>query len=84
MKSQEEPGGAGMTPTRAISRDEFEFAVDQWVIGRNGERNRAIIKRRYIDGIGFEPLAEEFDLSVSQVKRIVYKEEKKVLAHLWD
>lgn len=39
----------------------------------HSERNRAILKRRLIDGICFEPLAEEFDLSVRQVKYIVYK-----------
>lgn len=31
------------------------------------------MKRRMIDGICFEPLAEEFDLSVRRVKAIVYK-----------
>lgn len=46
----------------------------------HSERDRAILKRRLIDGICFEPLAEEFDLSVSQIKRIVYKGEKKVFA----
>lgn len=44
----------------------------------HSERDRAIMKRRLIDGICFEPLAEEFDLSVSQVKRIVYKLEQKI------
>lgn len=44
----------------------------------HNERNRAILKRRYIDGICFEPLAEEFDLSVRQVKNIVYKSEQKL------
>lgn len=39
----------------------------------HSERDRAILKRRFIDGICYEPLAEEFDLSVSQIKRIVYK-----------
>ena len=37
------------------------------------ERNRAILKRRLIDGICYEPLAEEFDMSVRQVKNIVYR-----------
>lgn len=37
------------------------------------ERNRRILKRRLIDGICYEPLAEEFELSVIQVKRIVYR-----------
>ena len=39
----------------------------------HSERNRAILKRRLIDGICYEPLAEEFNLSVRQVKQIVYK-----------
>lgn len=41
----------------------------------HSERNRAILKRRLIDGLTYERLAEEFDLSVTQVKRIVYKGE---------
>lgn len=40
------------------------------------ERNRDILKRRLIDGVYFEPLAEEFGLSVRQVKNIVYRETK--------
>lgn len=39
-------------------------------------RNRDILKRRLIDGICFEPLAEEFGLSVRQVKNIVYRATK--------
>ena len=39
----------------------------------HSERDRAILKRRYIDGICFEPLAEEFAMSMRQVKRIVYR-----------
>ena len=48
-------------------------AIDEHV---HNERDRKILKRRYIDGICYEPLAEEFDLSVTRVKRIVYKYEK--------
>ena len=42
----------------------------------HNERDRAILKRRLIDGICFEPLAEEFNLSVRQVQNIIYKSEK--------
>ena len=34
------------------------------------EKHRRIIERRLVDNITMERLAEEFDLSVSQVKRI--------------
>ena len=64
------------------SRTQIETAIDEWIVGKNAERDRKILKRRLIDGICFEPLAEEFDLSVIQIKRIVYKHEKKLLRYL--
>lgn len=39
----------------------------------HSERDRAMLKRRLIDGICFEPLAEEFDLSVRHTKEIIYR-----------
>lgn len=44
----------------------------------HNERNRAILKRRLIDGICFEKLAEEFDMSVRQMKNIIYREQEKL------
>lgn len=54
-------------PNSGISR-----LIDEHINGRNAERNRAILKRRLIDGICFEPLAEEFNISTRQCKRVVY------------
>lgn len=62
-----------------MSRTDIEWLIDEWV---HNERDRKILKRRLLDGICFEPLAEEFDLSVRQVKRIVYVSEDKVFAHV--
>ena len=56
-----------------ITSKDIERAIDLYIIGRHAERNRKILRRRLIDGICFEPLAEEFDMSVRQIKRIVYK-----------
>ena len=61
------------------SRSELTTAIDEWILN---EKHRAILKRRLLDGVCFEPLAEEFDLSVSQVKRIVYKLEQKIFQFL--
>lgn len=61
-----------------LSRTEVENLIDEWIIGRNAERNRKILKRRLLDGILLEPLAEEFDLSVTQIKNIIYKGEKQL------
>jgi AraC-like DNA-binding protein len=48
----------------------------------HSERDRAILKRRLIDGCCFEPLAEEFSMSDRQIKRIVYKLQKQLFKHL--
>lgn len=61
-----------------LTRTEVEAKIDELIIGRYAQRDRAILKRRLLDGICFEPLAEEFELSVSQVKRIVYKAQNKL------
>jgi hypothetical protein len=61
-----------------FTRTEINNMIDEYVVGRNAERNRAILKRRFIDGICYEPLAEEFDLSVRQVKVIVSKYARKL------
>lgn len=61
------------------SRSELEHTIDEWILS---ERDRKILKRRLLDGICYEPLAEEFDMSVSQIKRIVYKRENELYKHL--
>jgi hypothetical protein len=62
-----------------LSRSQWEALIDEWIFS---ERDRAIIKRRLLDGICFEPLAEEFYLSVQQTKTIVYKAQEKLFKHL--
>lgn len=49
-------------------RSVWEHIIDEWIFS---ERDRMIIKRRMLDGITFERLADEFELSVRQVKTIV-------------
>ena len=62
-----------------LSRSGIEHLIDEWIFN---ERDRAILKRRLLDGIKFEPLAEEFDLSVRQVKNIVYHSEEKLVTKI--
>lgn len=62
-----------------LSRTEIEALIDEWI---HNERNRAILKRRLLDGIYYEPLSEKFDLSVRQVKSIVYKAEEKLFSKI--
>ncbi len=48
----------------------------------HSERDRKILERRLIDGITFERLAEEFDMSVSQMKRIIQKNSRTLFRHI--
>lgn len=48
----------------------------------HSERDRKILERRLIDGITFERLAEEFDLSVRATKTIVYKGQVEIFRHI--
>lgn len=58
---------------------EMSALIDEYI---HNERNRAILKRRLLDGICYEPLAEEFDMSVRQVKTIVYRETGILFRHI--
>ena len=48
----------------------------------HSERDRQILCRRLIDGITFERLAEEFDMSPKQVRIIVHRQESVLFAHI--
>ena len=48
----------------------------------HSERDRAILSRRLIDGITFERLAEEFDMSTKQIRVIVHRQEQILFRHL--
>ena len=61
------------------SNSEITRVINEYI---HHERNRKILLRRYIDGITLEALAEEFDLSVKQIKNIIYKNEGVIFKHL--
>ena len=72
-----------MKDLEKYSRSEIEHAIDEWIIlRRHSERNRQILKRYTLDGICFEPLAEEFGMSVRQIQNIVYKTQEQLFKHL--
>lgn len=62
-----------------MSRSEIEAVIDEWIFD---ERARAILKRRLLDGVCFEPLAEQFNLSVQQTKNIIYKSQETLFKHI--
>ena len=62
-----------------LSRAQWEDLIDQHIFS---ERDRKIIKRWLLDGVCFEPLAEEFDLSVQQTKSIVQKTKTRLFRYV--
>lgn len=67
-----------------ISRSEWEDIIDEYIFGKNCERDRAILKDRLLVGMCFEPLAEKYNLSVQHTKKIVYKGIDKISRHIKD
>lgn len=63
------------------TNSQIRHLIDEHI---RSERDRSILKRRLIDGICYEPLAEEFGLSVVQIKRIIYKEQNRLFRHIND
>ena len=61
------------------TNSQIKLLIDEYI---HSERDRAILKRRLIDGICYEPLAEEFDISVRQCKNIIYKGQSNLFKHV--
>lgn len=61
-----------------ISVKEMSELIDNWIYK---ERDRAIMKRRFCDGITYAQIAEEFDMSDRQIIRICYKQFERVIQH---
>ena len=62
-----------------ISRSEIVKAIDEWILN---ERDREMLKRRLVDGITYEALSYEFNLSVRHTKTIVYKGEERLFTKI--
>jgi len=62
-----------------LSNSQIELLIDEWC---HNARYREILKLRFVDGMTFESIAEQVDMSVRQIKNIVYKEGDKVLRHI--
>lgn len=64
---------------REYTNSEISALIDEHI---HNERDRRLLKRRLIDGVCYEPLAEEFDMSDRHIKRIIYKLQEQLFKHL--
>lgn len=69
-----------------LSRDDLEEGIRQWILGRNGERDRIILSMYLFDGITYATMQKRLDqmdypLSVDQIKKIIRKRKAELFRH---
>lgn len=73
------------------SRTELENGINEWIVGRNAERNRYILKLKLIDGLSYlaianklnqESMPDSYKIDVRQIQRIIRKSETILFRHI--
>ena len=64
---------------RGLDTGDVAELIDRWIFK---ERDRAVMKRKLLDGLTFEETAEEFGMSVRGIKYIVYRGESIIFSHI--
>ena len=62
-----------------VTNSAIAHVIDEYV---HSSRDREILKDRYINGMCYEPLSEKYDVSVTTIKNIIYKNENRIFKHL--
>jgi len=77
-----------------LNRDQYDHAIDQWILGRNAERDRIILRMYLFDGITFERMQlrldtlarqihdPKYELSIDQIKKVVKKRREELFRHI--
>lgn len=61
------------------TNSQIKAVIDKYI---HSERDRQILSRRFIDGIPYERIAEELDMSTRQIMNICYKGKDVLFAEL--
>lgn len=64
------------------SKDAILVAMEQWIMGRNAERNRSIFYDHLFRGLTYEQIAETYEMSSRQIQNVIRLCEKKVYPHV--
>lgn len=77
-----------------LNRDQYDHAIDQWILGRNAERDRLILKMYLFEGITYksmllrlEKISEEMNdpsyyIGEDRLKQVVRKRKKELFRHI--
>lgn len=69
----------GFIERHSLTRSEWEQILYQRI---SNERDRDIFERSYLDGVPYEQVATEFDMSVRRVKSIAQNIEKELISKI--
>lgn len=72
---------------REYSRDELEAAIWQWTLGRNGERDRMIMRMYLFDGITYNEMLkrlhdEGYTIEIDRLKKIISHRKEQLFRHI--
>ena len=65
---------------RDYSYSELDNGIDEWIVGRNAERNRLILKKKLIDGWSYQQILDylnqegmpaNYRIELRQLQRII-------------
>ena len=70
-----------------IGKTEILAGIEQWIVGRNGERDREILRMYMVDGITFARMQDRlenigYELSIDRIKKIVRKRKEELFRHI--
>lgn len=73
------------------SRTELENGINEWIVGRNAERNRLILKLKLIDGLSYLEISsilsspdypDSYHIDVRQIQRVIRETETTLFRHI--
>lgn len=62
-----------MSDDFAFDYPDMERLIDTKIVGKKSARNRKILKLRFLDGLTFEEIAGEMEMSDKQIGRIIHR-----------
>lgn len=78
MGRAEARGGGGIDWDN-ITNSEIDHLINEYI---HSERDRKVLHLRLVDGLTYEKIADRMDMSVRQIKNIVYRAEERLFRHL--
>ena len=65
-----------------LNATELSNLINEWIIGKNAERDREILKDNLVDGKSQYQLSDKYDLSLPQIKNILRERKKQLFKHV--